>query len=395
LTAVQARTLHLAAQGLCTPPKRKAKRADVSAAIRRMLVLQIDTINVVNRSPLLVLFSRLGAFDPAWLFDLLQQRKLFELWAHEACFAPSEDYDLLHTYNAAHRHLGKNGAHRTLAKNKRAMQALLDHVRAHGPVTSSDFAREKGSGGWWGWSDEKRFLEAWFALGELMVARRDGFQRVYDLKERVRPMPRAHIEDYAQLLTERSIRALGITQASWINDYYRTKPRLREPDLVELLEDGKVRRVTVDGWDAPAYMHADNMQLARSIAKGTLQATHTTLLSPFDPVVWDRKRALAMFNFDYRIECYTPAPKRKYGYFVLPILSRGQLVGRLDAKAHRSEGVFEVKALHLETGVKPNATLAKDIANALQASATWHGTPEVVLPSGSAGIARLIRAISR
>ena len=215
----------------------------------------------------------------------------------------------------------------------------------------------EGKGGaWWGWKDEKRWLEALFALGELMVARRENFHRVYDLSERVAPQlsHRAAEPSEAALnihnFIEKAIAALGITQARWVNDYFRTKPRLKDADLDALVDAGSVLRVAVHGWDAPGYVHASHAALLKKARAGKLQATHTTLLSPFDPVVWDRERGSTLFGFDYRLECYTPEAKRVYGYFVLPILCRGELIGRLDAKAHRTEGVFEVRALYAQPG---------------------------------------------
>jgi uncharacterized protein len=383
LTTQQARNLHLSAQGLLNPPKHKARRDDVLACIRLMQLLQIDTIHVVNRSPYLVLFSRLGPYEPQWLDEHLAAQNIFEVWAHEACFAPIEDYPLHHAYNGQRRHWGVNGARQLLKTHKKHMVKLLDFVRTHGPVKSSDFERKAGSGGWWGWSDEKKYLEAWFALGELMIARREKFQRIYDLTERVHPKAtkpvRGSGKDAHAAMIERAIRALGVTQARWINDYFRLKPRLKDADLHALLDAGTLMQVKVQGWDAPGYIHADHAELAERIAHGKAKATHTTLLSPFDPAVWDRERALAVFGFDYRIECYTPQAKRKYGYFVLPILRRGQLVGRLDAKAHRAQGVFEVKALYLEDGVKVSDRFTADIANAIATCAAWHETPRVAL----------------
>ena len=175
------------------------------------------------------------------------------------------------------------------------------------------------------------------------------------------------------------MRALGVTRARWIHDYFRTRPRLADADLAPLSAEGVLVEVVVQGWPCPAWIHRDRLPLAERAAAGRLAATRTALLSPFDPVVWDRERALGMFGFDYRLECYTPAPRRRHGYYALPILRRGALVGRLDAKAHRAEGRFEVKALHLETGVRPGEGLLRDLARAIGASARWHGTPEVVL----------------
>jgi len=384
LTASQARLLHLAAQGLLDSPARPARREDVLAAVRRMQLLQLDTIQVVARSHHLVLHARLGDYPPAWLDELLAEAALFETWAHEACLAPAEDHGLHRRLLATSHHWAVRRARRVHSEEGEAMQALLEEIRRRGPVKASDFARPRSRGsGWWGWEDEKSWLEAWLALGALMVARRDGFQRVYDLAERVLPAAaRGDPPDEAtarEVAIEKSVRALGVTQARFVHDYFRTRPRLAPEDLRPLVEAGRLIEVRVRGWPSPGFVHRDHASLLRRAAAGKLRATHTALLSPFDPVVWDRERALALFGFDYRLECYVPARKRRHGYYVLPILRRGALVGRLDAKAHRARGVFEVKALHLEPGVTAGSGLLRDLAAALLASARWHGTPEVRL----------------
>src|SRR5512137_191077 len=186
LTVAQARALHLAAQGLLAPPGRRATRDDVRDAARRMALLQIDTIHVVARSPYLVLHSRLGDYDPAWLDELVAGGSLFEVWAHEACIAPIEDHAVLRRACETRRHWFLARARRLRRDESPGMEALLAHVRAHGPVRSSDFADGRPArAGWWDWKKEKKWLEAWFALGELAVVRRERFQRVYDLASRV------------------------------------------------------------------------------------------------------------------------------------------------------------------------------------------------------------------
>jgi len=178
-------------------------------------------------------------------------------------------------------------------------------------------------------------------------------------------------------LALKAVRALGATTARWVADYFRTSQKDTAPLLPALAAEGALIEVAVEGWEHPAYIHPDNQALAEAAAADALMPQLTTLLSPFDPLVWDRARALAMFGFDYRIECYTPAPKRRYGYFTLPILWRGQLIGRLDPKAHRKEGRFEVKALHLEPGVPISDELVADLTAALREIAAWHQTPAV------------------
>jgi uncharacterized protein YcaQ len=249
-------------------------------------------------------------------------------------------------------------------------------------VRSSDFVRTDGQkGAWWNWKAEKMGLEMLFMAGELMIVRRQNFQRIYDLRERVMPgWSDEQAPDVAVARRElalRAVRALGITQARWVADYFRTRKPATHQALQELAATGQILPISVEGWKEPGYIHPERLALAEQAAAGKLRPTLTTLLSPFDPLVWDRARALELFGFDYRIECYTPAPKRRYGYFTLPILRRGELVGRLDPKAHRKEGIFEVKALHLEPGVRPTQALAADIAAALRDCAAWHKTPEV------------------
>ena len=402
LTGTQARHLQLAAQDLLAPPDRAATRLSLRRCIERMQLLQIDTIHVVARSPYLVLFSRLGAYPSSWLDEALASAHLFETWAHEACFAPTQDVALHRSYNQqTRRHWGITSGEASHVRQRADLDRLLAHIETSGPVKSSDFERTDGqSGGWWGWKDEKRWLEALFARGELMVARRERFQRVYDLAHRVIPalhqMEMPSVDQVRSHFVEKSVQALGITQARWVNDYFRIKPRLKDVDMDVLVEQGKVKRVAVAGWSAPGYVHTTNAGLLKKAQSGKLEATHTTLLSPFDPIVWDRERASAMFDFDYRIECYTPEAKRTYGYFVLPILHRGQLIGRLDAKAHRALGTFEVKALFLEPGVKLDDEAIVALASAISQCAAWHVTPkvDVTRTSPTALRARLRKALS-
>ena len=407
LSLSQAQRLHLAAQGLLQKPRTRARPDDVVAAVTRMRLLQIDSIHVVARSPYLVLHSRLGDYDPQWLDDALEAGRLAECWAHEACFVPAADFPLHQAWRMQRSmHWAYKHAARMHEQHREGMDAMLARIREHGAARAADFESEqRGSGGWWSWKPEKRWLEAWFALGELMVTRRERFQRVYDLAERVRAKldptwdEAGAAWDHASLRRRfilDSVRALGISQARWIADYYRLKPAVTDAELVPLVATGELLKVQVDDWKAAAYVHRDHAELLAQATEGKLRGTYTTLLSPFDPVVWDRARAQALFGFEYTIECYVPAAKRRYGYYVLPILHRGRLVGRLDAKAHRGEGVFEIKALYLEPDVEPTARLLEDVAAAVGASARWHGTPQVRLArSRPAAIATALRAAWR
>nr|WP_304487954.1 crosslink repair DNA glycosylase YcaQ family protein [Dyella sp. ASV24] len=407
MSLAQAQRLHLAAQGVLNKPKARAKRADVVDTVARMRLLQIDSIHVVARSPYLVLYSRLGDYDPQWLESALEEGRIAESWVHEACFVPAVDLPLHQAWSKQRAmHWAYKHADRMHREHRDGMDTLLARIRDNGAARAADFESEtRSAGGWWSWKPEKRWLEAWFALGELMVTRRERFQRVYDLTERVLeklepPMDMALLALDHDALRRRfildSVRALGVTQARWIADYYRLKPAVTDKELAPWVASGELLMVQVADWSVPAYVHRDNEAWLAQAASGQLRPTHTTLLSPFDPVVWDRARAQALFGFEYTIECYVPAPKRRYGYYVLPILHRGRLVGRLDAKAHRREGVFEIKALFLEPDVEATPRLLEDVASAIRASAQWHGTPKVKLArSRPTSVAPALRALLR
>ena len=407
LSLAQAQRLHLAAQGLLRKPRAKARAADVVATIARMRLLQIDSIHVIARSPYMVLHARLGDYDPQWLDDALEAGRVAECWAHEACFVPAADLPLHQAWRMQRSmHWAYKHASRMHNEHRDGMDGLLSRIRDGGAARAADFESEqRGAGGWWSWKPEKRWLEAWFALGELMVTRRDRFQRVYDLAERVLakldpPLDEALLQMDHAALRQRfildSVRALGVTQARWIADYYRLKPAVTDRELAPLVETGQLLAVNVADWTVPAYVHPDHADLLTQAVDGKLRGTYTTLLSPFDPIVWDRARAEALFGFEYTIECYVPAPKRRYGYYVLPILHRGRLVGRVDAKAHRAEGVFEIKALFLEPGIEATSSLLQGIAEAVSATARWHGTPKVRLGrTRPAGVAGALRALWR
>jgi uncharacterized protein YcaQ len=384
-----ARALMLAAQGLHIRPEEPVSKDAVLATIRRMEGLQIDTISVVARSPYLVLWSRLGAYEPRWLDELLAEGALFEYWSHAACFLPIEDFPfyrgrMLHYANGDGYLNGRS------PEQREVIDRILDRIREGGAVRSIEFTRDGGKGnGWWDWKPEKWALEHLFNAGVLMIARRERFQRVYDLRERVLPewddarLPSA--EETRVALTLKAVQALGVAPARWVLSYFpghlRTRATRRDTEdrLRALLREGSVISVAVEGWNEDAYVHRDHASLAEQAAAGALDVTRTTLLSPFDPIVRDRKRAAELFGFEYRIETYTPAARRRYGYFSLPILHHGSLVGRLDPKAHRKEGLFEVKALHLEPGVPVTDELVTALAGALRDCAAWHQTPEVVV----------------
>lgn len=263
ISLTAARALHLAAQGLLSPLKRQARPDDVVSAIQRMGLLQIDTISVVARSPYLVLFSRLGTYQPEWLEQALAGRKLFEYWAHEACFLPIEDFGLLRHRMLAPHDMGWKYSADWVQQHQAAMDNLLRHIEQQGPVRSADFSAEKkGNSGWWDWKPEKRHLEILFTAGKLMVAERRNFHRVYDLTERLLPAwdDARHAlpaERARRQMLHRTCRYLGIFRAEWLADYYRLKRVAPKALLAELQAQGEISPVQVEGLEGQFYVHED------------------------------------------------------------------------------------------------------------------------------------------
>ncbi|MFK0369142.1 winged helix-turn-helix domain-containing protein [Enterobacter sichuanensis] len=384
LSLSAARHLHLAAQGLLKKPRRRAQPADILSTVQRMSLLQIDTINIVARSPYLVLFSRLGSYPSQWLDESLSKGELMEYWAHEACFLPRSDFALVRHRMLAPEKMGWKYRQAWMLEHAAEIEQLIAHIQENGPVRSADFEHpRKGTSGWWEWKPHKHHLEGLFTSGKVMVIERRNFQRVYDLTHRVMPQwdderDLLSREAAEAIMLENSARSLGIFRSQWLADYYR----LRQPALKPLLEmwqqEQRIIPVMVETL-GEMWLHKELFPLLPQALEGKLQATHSTVLSPFDPVVWDRKRAEQLFGFSYRLECYTPAPKRQYGYFVLPLLHKGQLVGRMDAKMHRKTGTLEIIALYLEEGVRVTAALEKGLTLAISEFARWQGAHDVTL----------------
>jgi hypothetical protein len=389
-----ARGLLIAAQGLQQRLPSTATKADLRQMIRQMHVLQIDTIHVVARSPYLVLWSRLGDYAMGWLDELLAEGALFEYWSHAACFLPREDYSLYRSLMLNALTWQEKHWDPWMQSHTDLVDKVLTQIRDNGSVRSADFERTGGlQSGWWNRKHEKTALEGLWTRGDLMIAKRHHFQRYYDLRERILPdwddarVPSLEVVHETFVLN--AVKALGVTKAAWIADYFRLNKQVTRLAIEKLVERGQLQTVQVDGWDVPGYFHSDQRDAIEAASNGQIPLSKTTLLSPFDPIVWDRARAQALFNFTYQIECYTPAPKRIYGYFTLPILYRNALIGRLDPKAHRKEGVFEVKALHLEPGVIVDDALVIELKNMLKACAAWHQTPQVVVREATQpGLAR-------
>lgn len=348
-----ARRIALAAQGFGAKRPVTPTPADLRRTIERLNLHQIDSVNVLARAHYLPAFSRLGAYDRGDLDRLAwgpkRQRKLFEYWAHEASLLPFDLYPLLRWRMAqADRGEAGWGRMRIYATERRGeAMALLDRIRAEGPLAASDFESHKGQSGWWEWSDTKRALEWLFWAGHITTAtRRGSFERVYDLPARV--IPKEVLErtspsdaDAHRSLIERAAAALGIATDAELRDYFRQSPDEARPAIHALAEDGVLIPVAVPGW-RHAWLHRG----ARRPRKIDARA----LLAPFDPLIWERGRTERLFGFRYRLEIYVPAEKRLHGYYVLPFLLGDRLVARVDLKADRQAGRLIIQSVHLEPG---------------------------------------------
>jgi len=381
LTAAQARRLAVAAQGFAEPkPAGPITRAHLKRLISRIQVLQLDSVSVAVRAHYAPVFSRLGPYDRAVLdraaWGPRSSRLLAEYWAHEATLMAVDDWPLLRWRMRQYRH-GRWGTHIVKA-NPRLADDIVAAVAELGPSTAGQIeaylaAEPRGAKGpWWGRSDTKWVAEALFASGALTTATRVGFARHYDLVERVLPagvLAREVDENEAvRELTLRAAGALGVGTEADIRDYFRLSAQQVKPAIAELLAAGELERISVDSWSGPAYLRT-----GRTVPR---QDRGTALLCPFDPLIFFRPRVERLFGFHYRIEIYTPAEKRHYGYYVWPLLVDGQLVARVDLKADRASNTLRVVGAFgepMQTGGAARARVAAALAGELESMASWLG----------------------
>ena len=372
LTIVEARSLALAAQGFDKPrSKSKSSTADAVEVIKKLGVIQIDSVNVLVRSQELPLFARLGDHDRNAINKATAQSKIFEYWGHEAAILPVEIQPLFRWKMSAARtgkikHWGLTSFY---ADNKAFVKRILKHVEANGPVTARELStRTTKKSSWWDWDEAKTALEYLFLTGQLMsCGRGSDFARIYDITERVLPAkivntPTPTENEARKQLLVRAAKAQGVATLTDLADYYRQKTAVIKPLVNELVEQGDLREVTVDTWVEKAFVHRS--------AKPPKKLYATALLSPFDSLVWCRPRNERLFDFHYRIEIYTPKEKRKFGYYVLPFMMNGELVGRVDLKADRANAKLLVQSVHTEKGIK-RASINGALTDELRALANW------------------------
>jgi uncharacterized protein YcaQ len=380
LTLKEARKLALYKQGLLQPGFAKEKKGAL-AVIEHLGYVQIDTLSVVARAHHHTLWSRLPDYREKFLNELLEKDKqVFEYWSHAASYLPMKDYRFSLPLKKAYA----EGKSHWFGQDKDIMKYVFDRIKAEGALQSKDFEHKRETtAGWYEWKPAKRALEQLFMQGKLMVARRQGFQKVYDLTERVLPsdvdLTFPSQEEYAGHLILKAVQAHGVIHESEIA-YLRS--RLKEPvkkALKNLLEKGSLTEVSIESLDKMKFITTNEfLEITKKIKLNDL----VHFLSPFDNTVIQRKRLSNFFNFDYLIECYVPEGKRKYGYFTLPVLYRDKFVGRFDPKADRAKGIFYVKSLHFEKDFKPDEKFKELFSEKLKEFALFNGCREIVFADG-------------
>ncbi len=384
LSRSEARRMALGALGFAEARPEAPGLRHLGRVVERLHLLQIDSVNVFARAHLMPLFSRLGPYDTGLLDRAAyagRRRRLFEYWGHEASFIRLDLQPLFRwRMERAARGEGTYGGLARFGRERADfIAAVLRQVEERGPLAARELEEGgRGAGSWWGWSDGKRALEWLFWAGRVTTATRRGFERVYDLPERVFPqavlaIPTPAPEDAQRELVRLSARALGVATERDLRDYFRLDGEDARARIAELVGSGELQPVTVEGWNAPAYLDPTARLPRRIDARA--------LLSPFDPVVWERSRAERLFDFRYRIEIYTPAEKREYGYYTLPFLLGDRIAARIDLKSDRAAGRLIVHSIHPEPWASPD-TLAPALAEELRLAAAWQNLATIVAPPG-------------
>jgi uncharacterized protein YcaQ len=368
LSSSEARRIALAAQGFADPrPKGRIDRRHLRKVLDQIGLIQIDAVNVLVRSQELPLFARLGPHPRSLIADATEAGELFEYWVHEASHVPVQHYHL-HRWRMTGEHDWGTFA-RLRDRRPGFVDEVLERVRDGGPVSSGEFnARVGPKGAWWDWDDAKIALEHLFFTGQVAGRRRpNDFARIYDLSERWIPdhaLSRA-VPTEAEARKELLVLAAkhhGVGTLNDLTDYHRQKNAPCRPLVNELVDDGSLLEVEVQGWKQPAYLHPD--------ARRPRRVNGRALLSPFDSLVFNRERTERVFGFHYRIEIYVPQPKRIYGYYVLPFLLGDELVGRVDLKSDRQNSALLVQGAYAEPGV-PDQVIVPELADELRLMAQW------------------------
>ncbi len=390
LSLAGARRIALAAQGFGRPRRSRPPSVNqIATLVGRLGVLQLDSVNVFSRAHYMPVFSRLGPYDRSRLDRIAGHgpgridRRLVEYWAHEASLIPVELHPLFRWRMADADSQAWGSISRIVREQPELVAETLELVRQKGPIRGRDTGAVRPpprEGRMWNWHEGKVALEHLFFTGQVGAARRVNFERLYDTIDRVLPaeilaQPTPDPADAQRRLVRIAAQALGVATEPDLGDYFRMPRAASKARVAELVQEGELLPVEVTGWSAPAYLWPETSRPRKIAARA--------LLSPFDPLIWFRERTERLFNFRYRIEIYTPAPKRVYGYYVLPFLLGDSLVARVDLKSDRQRGALLVQGAFAETGADPGY-VASELAAELRLVAEWLGLGDVIVaPNGS------------
>lgn len=389
LSMKQARRLMIGAQGLSGPTPKRPSKNKMIAAFDQLGAVQIDSINVVARSHQIVLWSRLGEHPPDWIYELQAEGKIFEYWVHACGYAPIDLYPCFRGTMLEFPDGRNKGTREWVEENQDVLTEVLEAIRTNGEMSISAFqapadAEKPDPWSWFGNKPARVALSMLWSDGSLMVSRREKFQRYFDLTERVLP---DHVDAEPldrctanRTLGIKAVDAMGITNARWLPDYFRTSARhiIRRAEAASLLE-----AIAEAGYAIPARIKGldQDFYVSLSALERRFRPSRTTLLSPFDSLIWDRGRTKTIFDYEVKFEIYVPKAKREYGYFNLAILHRDEIVGQLDPKVHRKDGVLDIQALHLEPGFQPDERFYFELAESLLSFMRFNGACELTLGS--------------
>lgn len=372
----QARLLAISRQGLADPAFGNGKNAAL-AAIEHLGYVQIDTLSVVARAHHHTLWTRLPDYKERHLNELLEDKSIFEYWSHAASYLPMCDY----RFSLPRKKSYSDGKSHWFGQDKKMNKYVLDRIKAEGVLQSKDFEfKRNGPGNWYEWKPAKRALEQLFMEGKLMVAKRQGFQKVYDLAERVLPknmdVSLPSEKEYAEHLIRQAVKSNGIVEEKEVSYLRKGLKDAVGKALKKMLKEGELIEVKIEGVEKLLFVTAEEQ--LKSIEKIKLK-NEIHLLSPFDNMIIQRKRLQTIFNFDYQIECYVPEPKRKFGYFCLPVLYNDRFVARFDPKADRASEIFYIKQMHFEKGFKATDSFNKTFAAKLREYAAFTGCNKIAI----------------
>lgn len=384
----QAQKFILNNQGLLTDSSSKS----ILDIVKRIHNLQIDTISVVARAQDLTLFNRKSDYQEGQVWKLLEEKKLFEFWSHGICLMPFEEYPFYAWKMEYKKENPSTWWKKWYPENKDVIKEVYNYVKKNGPTRSADFKRSetKKSEGWWDWKKEKLALELLYDQGKLLIAYRKNFQKYYDLSERVLPSgintdPLAK-EELADYLIQTIFSSLGLASYEELRHYigmavFRSLWKNNRKSVMNYLqnevEEDKLIEINIKNQETKHFILKEHESKLNNLDINLDKNLPVKFLTPFDNTIRDRDLPLRLWDFDYKIECYTPAPQRVYGYFTLPMLDGHSLIGRIDLKAHRKEGILEIKSLHFEKWYKPTEKSYERLTSGLSKLADFHNCTEI------------------